>query len=210
MSSFVQRSGARPVPSAAVTPVEWLAEVTSGPVTGAVVALLGVGVTMHFTLRNNIEERTERRATQLRDEVAALLGKESTTKTLHSALFYRSPEDWMHREHRGGEIARRDAVFAAREPYIEQCAKLRQLAIRIVLYAEDKAILYALDAFRELRWDAPMTAATSEDPRGRASGGLHAAGQGDRRDVPRPGVRDLDLSEPGSESVRARHVSATR
>jgi len=131
---------------------------------GAIVALAGVGATMWFNHRSNEAQRRERRSTSLRDEVAVLLGEEATTKELHADLFYKSLEQWTQRLNSdGGNRKRGDAVIEARAPYIEHCAKLRQLAIRITLFADDPAIVRALDRFRDLQWNAPMKAAHSDE-----------------------------------------------
>ncbi|MGK2380904.1 hypothetical protein [Gordonia tangerina] len=92
-----------------------------------------------------------------------LLGEEATTKELHADVFYRSLEQWMQRSNPDGVRERGDAVMAARAPYIEHCAKLRRLAIRITLFADDPAIVRALDRFRDLQWNAPMKAAHSDE-----------------------------------------------
>lgn len=141
---------------------DWFRELTTGPVMGAIFALGGVWLTRWTTRSEGAANRADKRADQLREEVATVLAERPEMIDSQRELF---DATMTHHE----QMARNDPPHAERSArlmdvrakHIALCDKVKHEVIRAGLLTNDSEIESALNKIRHAaeNWNGPMQAA---------------------------------------------------
>jgi hypothetical protein len=145
-----------------VTWGDWIRELTTGPVMGAVFALGGVWLTRWTTRSEGAATRADKRTDQLREEVATVLAERPKMLDSQRELFDATMTHHIRAE--GGNVApaqQSAQLMEVRQKHIELCDKIQQEVIRAALLTSNPQIEAALMKIRQAaqKWNGPMEAA---------------------------------------------------
>lgn len=142
---------------------DWFRELTTGPVMGAIFALGGVWLTRRTTRSEGAANRADKRADQLREEVATVLAERPKMIDSQRELF---DATMRHREqierNDPSPAERSEQLLAVRRKHIELCDKVKHEVIRAELLTNDTPVEAALRTIRKAteNWSGPMHAAS--------------------------------------------------
>jgi hypothetical protein len=145
-----------------VTWGDWFRELTTGPVMGAIFALGGVWLTRWTTRSEGATNRADKRADQLREEVATVLAERPKMIDSQRELFDATMTHHQQIAMNDPPPAERTArLMKVRQRHIDLCDKVQHEVIRAQLLTNNPRIETALETIRKAaqEWNGPMRAA---------------------------------------------------
>ncbi|CAM3739202.1 hypothetical protein [Smaragdicoccus niigatensis] len=147
-----------------MTVLDWVHELTTSPVSGAVIALGGVYLTRRTTKSEGAANRADKRTDQLREEVAGILAERPKMLDSRQRLYSAQVASRLYSE---GKLTAPEVptpVLAVRDAHIELCDEVRHKVIRAKLLTRDPAIEAALEQIDEAAqgWGKVIGAASTD------------------------------------------------
>jgi hypothetical protein len=141
---------------------DWFRELTTGPAMGAIFALGGVWLTRWTTRSEGAANRADKRADQLREEVATVLAERPKMIDSQRELFDATMTHHEQMARNDPPPAERSArLMDVRQKHIALCDKVKHEVIRAELLTRNSEIEVALKTIRQAaeNWNGPMQAA---------------------------------------------------
>jgi hypothetical protein len=138
---------------------DWFRELTTGPLIGVIGTLAGVGIARWTTRSEGAANRADKRADQLREEVATVLAERPRMIDSQRKLFDATMRNREQREHGDVSPADRTAqLMPVRQEHIDLCDKVKHKVICAQLLTNSPRLESALAMIRASaeNWNGPM------------------------------------------------------